>query len=119
MAKFLSSAISLFSKPSDPNTVKEVGSSKFSSWPVRRREECLVLYGPCKDQERKASLTSPEKQAVSFNKESQVVEREEDRELYELVVQSDRSLKTSFSLFRKGYFKTRWFHILISPIGVV
>ena len=46
MAKFFNMLSSVMSRNDDPSQVKEVGSGKFGVWPVRRREDCLVLHGP-------------------------------------------------------------------------
>jgi len=101
MAKFFNSAANMISnalsKNTDPNQVKEVPSSQFSSWPVRRREDCLLLYGPYITDKKSdvASFKAGDKgggEAVSVEKTGS----------YELVVQSDRNFNYYFSLFRTG-----------------
>ena len=87
MAKFFNSAASMISnalsKSPDPNQVREVSSSTYSSWPVRRREDCLLLHGP--------QLTVPAGQG------DQTVSKLES---YEIIVQSDTNIKNCFSLMR-------------------
>ena len=87
MAKFFNSAASMISnalsKSIDPNQVKEVSSSSYSSWPVRRREDCLLLYGP--------------QVTVSAGAGDHNVTQLES---YEIIVQSDTNLKNCFSLSR-------------------
>eukprot|EP00092_Neocalanus_flemingeri_P020293 GFUD01021983.1.p1 GENE.GFUD01021983.1~~GFUD01021983.1.p1 ORF type:complete len:830 (-),score=300.05 GFUD01021983.1:470-2959(-) len=100
MAKFFNSAASMISmalsKNTDPNQVREVSSSQFSKWPVRRREDCLLLYGPYITEKKSdvASFKAGEKGGgdVSVEKTGS----------YELVVQSDRNFNNCFSLFRTG-----------------
>ena len=47
MFKSINSMISqALSKTSDHNEVKEVSCDNYRSWPVSRREDCLLLYGP-------------------------------------------------------------------------
>ena len=77
--------------------MKEVPSSQFSSWPVRRRDDCLLLYGPYITDKKSdvASFKAGDKgggDAVSVEKTGS----------YELVVQSDRNFNYYFSLFRPG-----------------
>ena len=87
MAKFFNSAASMISsalsKTEDPAQVKEVSSSSYSKWPVRRREDCLLLHGP--------HLT------VRAGEGDQAVSKLES---YEVIVQSDTNLKNCFSLLR-------------------
>ena len=88
MAKFFNSAASMISnalsKSPDPNQVREVSSNTYSSWPVRRREDCLLLHGP--------QLTVPAGQG------DQTVSKLES---YEIIVQSDTNIsKRCFSLMR-------------------
>ena len=87
MAKFFNSAASMISnalsKSPDPDQVREVSSSTYSSWPVRRREDCLLLHGP--------QLTVPAGQG------DQKVTKLES---YEIIVQSDTNIKNCFSLLR-------------------
>ena len=71
------------SKSPDPNQVREVSSSTYSSWPVRRREDCLLLHGP--------QLTVPAGQGD---------EAVTKLESYEIIVQSDTNIKNCFSLMR-------------------
>ena len=76
MAKFFNSAASMISnalsKSPDPNQVREVSSNTYSSWPVRRREDCLLLHGP--------QLTVPAGQGD---------EKVTKLESYEIIVQRD------------------------------
>jgi len=101
MAKFFNSAASMISnalsKNTDPNQVKEVSSTQFSSWPVRRRDDCLLLYGPYVTDKKAdmASFKAGDKQGVG-----DVVCV--GAGAYELVVQSDRNFNYCFSVFRTG-----------------
>ena len=87
MAKFFNSAASMISnaltKNHDPNQVKEVSSSSYSKWPVRKREDCLMLYGP--------------QLAVTAGQGDQNVTK---LETFEIIVQSDTNIKNCFSLLR-------------------
>jgi len=101
MAKFFNSAASMISqalsKNTDPNQVKEVSSSQFSLWPVKRRDDCLLLYGPY--------ITDKKSDAASFKaggKEEGGGVSVEKTGSFELVVQSDRNFNNCFSLFRTG-----------------
>jgi len=101
MAKFFNSAASMISnalsKNTDPNQVKEVSSKQFNLWPVRRRDDCLLLYGPY--------VTEKKSDAASFkagdNEGADAVSVDKTGS-YELVVQSDRNFNNCFSLFRTG-----------------
>jgi len=100
MAKFFNSAASMISnalsKTVDPNQVKEVSSAQFSLWPVRRRDDCLLLYGPYST-DKKADIASfkaggGETGGVTMQASG----------AYELVVQSDRNFNYYYSLFRSA-----------------
>jgi len=98
MAKFFNSAANLLSsalsKNVDPNQVKEVSSSQFNSWPVRRRDDCLLLYGPF-NANKKMDVASF-KSGTSSDGDVSV----DKSNSYELVVQSDRNFNYFYSLFR-------------------
>ena len=116
MAKFFNSAANMISnalsKNTDPNQVpcsrvakednfilfkyqvKEVASTQFNSWPVRRRDDCLLLYGPYVTEKKSDVATF--KAGDQGGGEVVCV----GAGSYELVVQSDRNFNYCFSVFR-------------------
>jgi len=100
MAKFFNSAANMISnalsKNTDPNQVKEVASTQFNSWPVRRRDDCLLLYGPYVTEKKSDVATF--KAGDQGGGEVVCV----GAGSYELVVQSDRNFNYCFSVFRTG-----------------
>ena len=49
MSKFFnipSMITTALSKAPDPNKVQEVNCNVYNQWPVSRREDCMLLYGP-------------------------------------------------------------------------
>jgi len=94
MFKSINSMISqALSKTSDPNQVKEVSCNNYGSWPVSRREDCLLLYGPYLSDKSASG-------AISFKSKSVDEESVENAPSFEIVVQSDRNMKYYYSIFR-------------------
>lgn len=104
MAKFFSSMVnsvsSALSKNIDPNQVREVGAGQYAVQPVRRREECLLLYCPAPAAAgQEGRIASVGDAAMAFSKEGASVSVEAGPP-YEVVVQSERNVNYCYSLFR-------------------
>jgi len=96
MSKFFnipSMITNALSKAPDPNKVQEINSNVYNQWPVSRREDCLLLYGPHINEKSGASGS------VGF-KNGGEGEKVENVGSYEIVVQSDRNIKYCYSVFR-------------------
>ena len=106
MAKFFnsmaSSITSAFNKNIDPNQVREVAATQYAVQPVRRREDCLLLYCPAPTADDK---TRPAGEgAMVFTSQGGDSRRAsvtmETGPPYEVVVQSERNVNYCYSLFR-------------------
>ena len=106
MAKFFnsmaSSITSAFNKNIDPNQVREVSATQYAVQPVRRREDCLLLYCPAPTAEGKAGPAG--EGAMVFSSQAGDSRRAsvslETGPPYEVVVQSERNVNYCYSLFR-------------------
>ena len=106
MAKFFnsmaSSITSAFNKNIDPNQVREVAATQYAVQPVRRREDCLLLYCPAPTADGK---TGPAGEgAMVFTSQGGDSRRAsvtmETGPPFEVVVQSERNVNYCYSLFR-------------------
>jgi len=96
MSKFFnipSMITNALSKAPDPNKVQEINSNVYNQWPVSRREDCLLLYGPHINEKSGASGSVGFKNGGDSDKVENVGS-------YEIVVQSDRNIKYCYSVFR-------------------
>ena len=106
MAKFFnsisSSISSAFNKNIDPNQVREVAATQYAVQPVRRREDCLLLYCPPPSAEGRAGPAG--EGAMVFSNQGGDSRRAsvtmETGPPYEVVVQSERNVNYCYSLFR-------------------
>ena len=106
MAKFFnsmaSSITSAFNKNIDPNQVREVAATQYAVLPVRRREDCLLLYCPAPTADGKAGPAG--EGAMVFSSQGGDSRRAsvtlETGPPYEVVVQSERNVNYCYSLFR-------------------
>ena len=106
MAKFwnsmASSVISAFNKNIDPNQVREVAATQYAVQPVRRREDCLLLYSPAPTAEGKAGPAGEGAMVFSSqggdNRRASVTM--ETGSPFEVVLQSERNVNSCYSLFR-------------------
>lgn len=106
MAKFwnsmASSITSAFNKNIDPNQVREVAAAQYAVQPVRRREDCLLLYCPAPAAEGKAGPAGEGAMVFSSqggdNRRASVTM--ETGPPFEVVVQSERNVNSCYSLFR-------------------
>lgn len=106
MAKFwnsmASSITSAFNKNIDPNQVREVTAAQYAVQPVRRREDCLLLYCPAPAAEGKAGPAGEGAMVFSSqggdNRRASVTM--ETGPPFEVVVQSERNVNSCYSLFR-------------------
>ena len=106
MAKFwnsmASSITSAFNKNIDPNQVREVAATQYAVQPVRRREDCLLLYCPAPAAEGRAGPAGEGAMVFSSqggdNRRASVTM--ETGPPFEVVVQSERNVNSCYSLFR-------------------